>query len=158
MTFALDLKQFSEKTGKKADAAVSNIVVRVASELDRRSPVGDAKYWKNPPPKGYIGGHFRANWQLGVGDMPGGEVAGVVPGGHARRETAGGAALSRIRAEVPSKASGLIFYLANNVPYAQALEYGHSRQAPAPGGVVGITVAMFNQIVLESIRQLDPMP
>ncbi len=38
----------------------------------------------------------------------------------------------------------------NNLPYAIALEYGHSDQAP--GGMVRITQARFQQIVEEAIR------
>ncbi len=44
-TFALDLQRFAEKCGERADDAVGNIVVRIAQELDKRSPVGDALYW-----------------------------------------------------------------------------------------------------------------
>jgi hypothetical protein len=38
----------------------------------------------------------------------------------------------------------------NNLPYAVPLEYGHSKQAP--GGMVRITLARFQQIVDEAIR------
>lgn len=144
MTFALDLQAFAAKTGKKADAAVHNIVLRVATELDKRSPVGDGKYWKNPPPKGYIGGHFRANWQLGVGVLPRGEIAGVDP--------AGTIALPAIQAAIPNDASGRVFFLSNNAPYAQRLEHGWSRQAPS--GLVGLTAVMFQSIVNDTVAAL----
>jgi hypothetical protein len=98
MSFALDLQRFAEKTGAKADLAVGSIVVRVSAELDRRSPVGDATYWKIPPPKGYVGGRFRGNWQLGVGVVPAGETGAIDPTG---AETQG-----RIIATVPEQASG----------------------------------------------------
>lgn len=144
MTFALDLQRFAEKCKDKADDAVGNIVVRVAAELDRRSPVGDAKFWKSPPPKGYIGGHFRANWQLGVGVRPAGEVAGVDPTG---QRTVG-----RILAEIPEQASGKVYWLQNNAPYAQRLEHGWSRQAPE--GLVGLTVIQFQSIVRDAVEAL----
>jgi hypothetical protein len=41
-------------------------------------------------------------------------------------------------------------YITNSLPYAIPLEFGHSQQAP--GGMVRITVARFQQIVLEAIR------
>ena len=41
-------------------------------------------------------------------------------------------------------------FFTNNLPYAAALENGHSGQAP--GGMVRVTVARFQQIVLEAIR------
>jgi hypothetical protein len=144
MTFALDLQRFADKCGKKADDMVANVVVRVAAELDRRSPVGDAKYWKSPPPKGYVGGHFRANWQLGVGVRPAGEVAGVDP--------AGKNTLGRIIAEVPEQAAGKVYWLANNTPYSQRIEHGWSRQAPQ--GLVGLTVVQFQRIVKDAVEAL----
>lgn len=140
MSFALDLQKFAEKAGQRADEAVGNIVARVASEIDKRSPVGDASYWISPPPKGYIGGHFRANWQLGVGAIPASEVAGITP------------SLPGIIAEIPEQASGKVYWLANNAPYANRLEHGWSRQAPQ--GMVGLTAVMFQQIVREAVEAL----
>ena len=144
MSFALDLRKFAEKAGNTADDAVGRIVVKVAAELDKRSPVGDAVYWKSPPPKGYIGGHFRANWQLGVNTRPAGERAGVDPTG---TETQ-----AMILAEVPDKASGNVFWLANNAPYARRIEDGWSRQAPQ--GLVGLTAIMFQQIVDDAVAEV----
>jgi hypothetical protein len=142
VSFTLDLQKFAEKAGAKADAAVGRIVVRVAKELDKRSPVGDATYWKHPAPKGYVGGHFRANWQLGVDDIPGGEIAAVDP--------TGSATLGRIIASVPDKASGKLYTLVNNVPYALRIEDGHSSHQ-APAGLVGLTAIMFRKIVDEEV-------
>lgn len=144
MTFALDLKAFADKAGKKADDAVGLIVVKVAEKLDLRSPVGDARYWKHKPPKGYIGGHFRANWQLGVGIRPSGEIKGADPSGSATQ--------GRILASVPEQAAGKVYWLANNAPYAQRLEHGWSRQAPQ--GLVGLTVAEFPQIVRDAVAEV----
>jgi hypothetical protein len=143
MTFALDLQKFAEKTGKKADECVGEIIAAVASELDLRSPVGDATFWKSKPPKGYVGGHFRANWKLGVGSIP----TGVTPGANYH------ATLSGIVAEIPEHAAGKVYWLANNVPYAMVLEYGHSRQAPQ--GVVGLTAVKFQQIVRDAAESVQ---
>lgn len=145
MSFALDLQKFAEKTGEKADAAIGNIVIRVAAELDRRSPVGDAAYWKSKPPKGYIGGHFRGNWQLGVDSRPVAEIRRIDPTG-AETQAA-------IRAEVPDEAAGRIYFLANNTPYSLRIEEGHSRQAPQ--GIVALTAIMFQQIVNDAIEGLS---
>lgn len=145
MTFALDLQKFAEKAKDKADAAVGNIVVRIAAELDKRSPVGDAAYWVSPPPKGYIGGHFRGNWQLGVDLRPTAELPGVDP--------TGAKAQGSIIAAVPDETAGKVYWLANNAPYAQRLEHGWSRQAPA--GMVGLTVTMFDQIVREAVGAMQ---
>lgn len=140
-TFALDLQKFAEKTGAKADDAVGEIVARVADELDRRSPVGDATYWVSPPPKGYVGGRFRANWQLGVDSVPGGEINAVDPDGSV--------AYPAIVAAIPEDAAGKVYSLVNNLPYANRIEDGWSRQAPA--GLVGLTAIMFRKIVDEAV-------
>lgn len=143
MTFALDLKKFAEKAQARADEAVGGIVVAVANKVDERSPVGDAKYWKNPPPKGYVGGRFRGNWQLGVGTMPGGTLERVDPTGSKVR--------AEIHAAIPEAAAGKVYFLANNLPYAQRIEHGWSRQAPT--GVVGLTVAEFDDFVAQAVGE-----
>lgn len=144
MSFALDLQRFAEKAKDKADDLVGGVVVRIAQELDRRSPVGDATYWKHPAPAGYIGGHFRANWQLGVNVRPMNELPGV--------DTTGTVALPRILAAIPDEAAGKVYWIANNVPYASRIESGWSRQAPQ--GLVGITVTKFQDWVNEEARKL----
>jgi hypothetical protein len=116
----------------------------VSGRLDQRSPVGDATFWKNPAPKGYTGGHFRANWRLGDGAAPAGEIAGVDPSGSATQ--------GAIIAAVPEKAAGRIYYLVNNVPYARRIEDGWSRQAPQ--GLVGLTAIEFQRIVDDAVKAL----
>lgn len=143
-TFALDLKKFAEKTAEKADMAVGGVVVRVAAELDRRSPVGDASYWSHPAPKGYVGGRFRGNWQLGVNSVPVGETG--------RIDAGGGATQGEIVASIPVEASGKLYSLVNNVPYANKIETGWSRQAPE--GLVAITAMMFRRIVADAVEAL----
>ena len=141
-TFALDLAKFAGKVERRADQVVGDVVVQCAAAVDRRSPVGDATYWKNPPPKGYVGGHFRGNWQLGVDVRPAGEIPGADPSG---TETQG-----RIMASIPDEAAGKVFYLMNNVPYANRIEDGWSRQAPQ--GLVALTAMMFPQMVEQAVR------
>lgn len=142
MSFELDLKKFAEKAAARADEAVAGIVTGLHVKIDARSPVGDARYWKNPPPKGYVGGRFRANWQLGVGSMPGGTIATPDPDG--------GSVRARIQAAIPSDAAGKIYYLVNNVPYAQRLEHGWSRQAPQ--GVVGLSLLEVQDVVNNAVN------
>lgn len=143
MTFALDLERLVQKYKARADDVVALTVTKIAAELDKRSPVGDAKFWKSEPPAGYIGGHFRANWQLGVNVVPRSEKPGV--------DRNGTVALPAIVANIPDQAAGNVYYLANNVPYARRLEYGWSRQAPS--GLVGLTATKFQQRVREAVAE-----
>lgn len=149
-SFALDIRRFVEKTKDRADQAVHTIVANIAAEIDFRSPVGDATYWKSPPPKGYVGGRFRANWQLGVGSV---DVATTMATDRSpkNRET-GGTTTRGIVASIPAQAAGKVYYLSNSLPYAQRIENGWSRQAPS--GVVGLTQVRFQQIVRKAIAEL----
>lgn len=153
MSFALDIQRFAERAKEKADEAVGIIMVQIAAELDFRSPVGDGKYWKRPPPAGYVGGRFRANWQLGIGAPDRTQTANIDTS--PKNRTTGGTTTARISALIPDDAAGRVYYLSNNLPYAIPLEYGHSSQAPGPGGVVGLTVSRFQAIVRDAVAQMS---
>jgi hypothetical protein len=142
MSFVKQLSDWGDKVKHRADEVVGDVVVQVAGALDRRSPVGDAAYWKHPAPKGYVGGRFRGNWQLGVDFRPSGETGRIDPTG----ATAQGAIL----AAIPEEAAGKVYYLMNNVDYAVALEEGHSRQAPQ--GLVALTAIEFPQMVAQAVQ------
>lgn len=142
--FTADLNKFADKTKLRGDQVVGDVVIQLYRAVDGRSPVGDATYWTHPAPKGYVGGRFRGNWQLGDGVMPSGETGAIDPSG---AETQG-----RILASIPAQAAGRIYYLMNNVPYADRIENGWSRQAPQ--GVVGLTVIEFPRMVDQAARAL----
>ena len=92
--------------------------------------------------KGYVGGRFRGNWQFSIGTPAEGTLDQVDP--------AGGVTLAKLKLQVESLTAGQTAYIVNNLPYAIPLEYGHSTQAP--GGMVRITLARFQQIVDEATR------
>lgn len=102
---------------------------RITLELFRRlvlkSPVGNPSLWANPnlAPPGYVGGRFRANWQVTV-NLP------------AKDEINSTSIPSFGLPQIPAFA---VVYLTNNVPYAERLEMGWSSQAPA--GVVSVSIA-----------------
>lgn len=157
-TFADQIKDFSAKVKTQCNDTVSTLLFKIYEEVDKRSPVGDQELWiynkgtkENPEyvhwlayndPNGYVGGHFRANWQLRVGALPQGEVAGVDPQGQKTKAS--------ILAAIPDEAAGKVYYLANNAPYAQRIENGWSTQAPA--GVVGLAVSMFPELIDVSVK------
>ena len=89
--------------------------------------------------KNYTGGRFRGNWQVTF-DRP---AVGAID----RVDKAGTATLAAGRdvlAHYDSGEYGSIWFT-NNVPYAQRLEYGWSRQAPA--GIVRVVAAEINSKV-----------
>ena len=93
-------------------------------------------------PEGYVGGRFRANWHLSIGVVENVTFDEVDPSG---TET-----IAALVAAISDFTAGQMVYLINNLPYAIPLEFGHSKQAPS--GMVRVTVARFQQIVQEAIR------
>ena len=93
-------------------------------------------------PSGYVGGRFRGNWMFSIGAPDSTTTEEVDPSG--AKSTA------RIVAGAIEFKAGDTCYITNSLGYAIPLEFGHSTQAP--GGMVRITVARFQQIVLEAIR------
>lgn len=92
--------------------------------------------------KDYVGGRFRANWHLSIGVVENITFDEVDPSG---TET-----IAALVAAISDFTAGQMVYLINNLPYAIPLEFGHSTQAPS--GMVRVTVARFQQIVQEAIR------
>lgn len=89
--------------------------------------------------KNYTGGRFRGNWQVTF-DRP---AVGAID----RVDKAGTATLDagrEVLAHYDSGEYGSIWFT-NNVPYAQRLEYGWSKQAPA--GIVRVVAAEINSKV-----------
>jgi hypothetical protein len=145
MSFTLELQKFAEKAMGNAHGAVRGITAEVHTRIDERSPVGDPTTWKNPAPKGYVGGRFRANWQLTADSIPSGVIDAIDPDGSATR--------GAVVASIPDEPAGRVLYLANNLPYAKRLEDGWSPQAP-PGAMVGLTVMEIQQIADEVVAGL----
>lgn len=130
-SFTLDLQNFAKKAAANADELVGTVVTQIVAEVDLRSPVDT--------------GRFRGNWQLGVGGAPSGITQRLDPAGTSTK--------ARNFAVIPEKASGNLYVLANNLPYAMRLEMGWSKQAPA--GMVGVTVEKFQAIVTEAAGRLQ---
>jgi hypothetical protein len=131
--FALALSQFAAKAGDRADQVVRQVTLEVASRIIVRSPVDT--------------GRFRGNWRLGVG--------GPVSGTTSLTDKDGSTATANVAGMLPKKAAGTVLYLTNNLPYAWALEHGHSK-VHAPNGMVGLTVLEFAAIVDQAAGGLAP--
>lgn len=89
--------------------------------------------------KNYTGGRFRGNWQVTFVRPAVGAIDRVDKAG-----TATLAAGREVLAHYDSGEYGSIWFT-NNVPYAQRLEYGWSKQAPA--GIVRVVAAEINSKV-----------
>jgi len=133
--FELNIARFVEKAKGNADLVVRKVALDVFSRVIEKSPVGNPDLWKHPAPPGYTGGRFKSNWLVAIGSIPEGTTVAIDVS----------AAITRVEAETLGAKAGDVIYLVNNLPYARALEYGHSTQAPV--GMVRLTVQEFGAIV-----------
>lgn len=139
--FAADISKFVAKANGNVDRVVRKVILDIGSKIVLRSPVGDGNLWQSPPPPGYVGGRFRANWQYGYGQKPSDELAAIDPSGRSSiNAILGGVSASKVEGT---------HYLVNNLPYAKRLEDGWSTQAPT--GMVGLTALEFEQTVREAV-------
>jgi len=127
----------NKKQRPAQDQVIRKITLDIDRSLSRRSPVDT--------------GRFKGNWQLGVNAQPLGydwELKDKRPRGQVG-DTVG------IHAGIlPKQAAGGVYWLVNNLPYANALELGHSKQAPAPWGIVKITLIKFQGIVESAMSEV----
>lgn len=104
------------------DLVIRKVALELFQRVILRSPVDS--------------GRFRGNWQVAIGNIPAGTLE--------LEDKTGTATVNKIQAATLGLKAGQIIYLANNLPYAQRLEDGHSGQAPA--GMVALTAQEFRQI------------
>lgn len=143
MSFGNELRAFAAKTGGKLEDVAREVVLNVGRSVVEKSPVGDASYWKSPPPPGYVGGRFRANWQHGFGSPAIGALDDIDP--------SGGVSIAHIQSGVEGNPAAGVHFISNNLPYAQRLEDGYSSQAPS--GMIGLTAIEFKDIVNISVQK-----
>jgi hypothetical protein len=127
-SFAIQLAEFAEQAKEAIDSTLREVVIEIGNSVIRMSPVDT--------------GRFRGNWQFSIGAPAPGTLDVV--------DKDGSAAMARIEGDSLLFKAGETAYIVNNLPYAIPLEYGHSDQAP--GGMVRVTLARFQQIIEEAIR------
>lgn len=127
-SFAESLAAFAEQTKDAIDDVFREVVIEIGTSVIRLSPVDT--------------GRFKGNWQFTVGAPSNQSIDTFDKAGHE--------AIATLVAEVSKLEVGQVAYIVNNLVYGVPLEYGHSDQAPA--GMVQITLARFQQIVEEAIR------
>lgn len=144
MSFTTDLSRFAQRGAAALDKRVRAITTELFSGVIMGSPVGDRTLWKRHKehpnwalqPKGYVGGHFRGNWQT-TQDAP---ADGIT----VRIDPTGAMAIAESTEKMGG--AGSRTYLTNNLPYAQRLEYdGWSGQAPE--GMVRVNMARVEAIL-----------
>ncbi len=115
-----------------------------AGRLKRGLRVNDSMDIKKPD--GYVGGRFKNNWYVGFDSQP--TQSNDTPDASGQGSNSRGLAVLEVFRV--GQVSSIFF--TNNLPYAQALENGHSGQAP--GGMVGITALDAAQLFREAMSEV----
>lgn len=115
-----------------------------SGRLKRGLRVNDSMDIKKP--EGYVGGRFKNNWYVGFDSQP--TETNDIPDASGQGSNSRGLAVL----EVFRVGQVSSIYFTNNMPYAVALENGHSGQAP--GGMVGITALDAAQLFREAMSEV----
>lgn len=142
MSFALDVSAFAAKAKKNPEIVIRQVSIKLFSAIILGSPVDT--------------GRFRMNWQA-AGRSP---ETGTLIG----EDKTGATAIGRMSSVVVGLKDWSEFTLANNLPYANVIEYGgypgegpnttggYSKQAPQ--GVVRVNIKRFNTLLAEEAAKL----
>src|SRR4051812_15283579 len=128
--FELDIARFVAKAKGNLDLVVRKVALDLFLRVIYKSPVDT--------------GRFKSNWQVAINTIPQGVTAGA--------DKSGSPSIARVTAAATRFAAGQVIYLVNNLEYARALEYGHSKQAP--GGMVRLSVAEYGAVVSKAASEV----
>ena len=142
MSFALDVSAFAAKAKKNPEIVIRQVSIKLFSAIILGSPVDT--------------GRFRMNWQAAGRSPETGTVTGV--------DKTGTTSINKMASVIVGLKDWYEFTLANNLPYANVIEYGgypgdgpnttggYSKQAPQ--GVVRVNVKRFNTLLAEEAAKL----
>ncbi|GAB2472149.1 hypothetical protein GCM10027082_24580 [Comamonas humi] len=130
MGFAEDLNALCKKAGDKAEMVVRRAALELGGEMVDRSPVDT--------------GRFKNNWVTSTGAPDSSRSADA--------DKAGARARAMLNEKVAGWKPGQTIWILNNLPYAERLEYGWSKQAP--GGMVRLTVQNYAEAVKKAADQV----
>lgn len=128
--FTLDIQAFVAKAKKNPETVMRSVSLKLFSAIIKASPVDT--------------GRFRGNWQTTGVNPATGLIAGVDPTGNK--------AVNSATTFITNAPGWNTFTLTNNLPYAERLEYGWSKQAPV--GMVRVNIARFQQLINEEAAKV----
>jgi hypothetical protein len=126
MSFAVDLANVANRIGQGLEKTRQAVVLELFGSVIEGTPVDT--------------GRARGNWQTSINTPKDSAIGRLDPSGRAA-----GAELESNLGQL-----GDTVYMANNLPYAERLEEGYSRQAPA--GMVRTNFARVEQILKDKAR------
>lgn len=143
-SFSKDISEFVKLTGLTGELVLRKVALDTFAVLLKLSPVDT--------------GRFRANWRVGINRVNyDTSAAGKGEPGKYEGDPKGGTEITD-RETVQANDKLLqakwrdTIWLTNNLPYAPALERGHSKQAPV--GVLGPAIIIAKQTLEQNIRTI----
>lgn len=138
--FDADWKKATTLILKACEKTTRGVAIDMFGTIIAITPVGNPSIWKTKyPPKKYTGGSLKGNWQCTIRAPATGTVD------EKDSSKSGAPTRSKANSQIAKFKVGDRMYLTNNLPYAQAIEDGHSTQRP--NGMVAVTVAAFQRTV-----------
>lgn len=128
--FTLSLSRFAAKVGTRADQVVRKLALDMFKSIVLRTPVST--------------GRLRGAWSVSIG------LAGMPNNELELNDKTGTATISRGAAQILGVQAGQKIVFSNVMPYARAIEFGHSKQSPA--GMVRITLRETERFLREATR------
>ena len=145
ITFTADLKAFAAKTNQNVTDVIKEVAIDICTEVIHKTPVGDPSLWKSSPPANYVPGRLKGNWQATFGSPSSYQLS--------IKDESGGATIEKMKSVITRWDGINPIYFANNLPYAEIIEYGaHSTQAPQ--GMVRISIAQFQHIFTKAVAKV----
>lgn len=126
------------------NATVDAYNAETGSKVRKKGVKSLRKSFPNTAGKGYTGGRFRANWQIGIGRMDATTTEDTDAGG--------GKTIARLTGEAQGVKAGQVVVVSNSLPYAERLENGWSKQAPS--GMVRLTIADLPGLMAQHLRAI----
>ena len=123
MAFQQDYDKATKNIKKGGDKAIRAIALQLFGAIIKDTPVDT--------------GRLRGNWQTTISNA----ASGSFPDS---KDKNGQKSQSALKATVEKLKAGQKIFLTNNLPYAKAIEDGHSKQRPF--GMVKLNVAKFQAI------------
>jgi len=138
--FSDEIRQFNIDFSNLSDEVFRVTVIKFFGQIVRASPVDE--------------GRFRANWFVTI-NRPSVNVGPIISEDQVNQ---------RIERKVNGVRESRVFWLTNNLPYSEVIEFGGFGDGPktsggfsrqAPKGVVRTTAKRFSRIFNENARRLN---
>lgn len=132
-TFLVDVSKWVQKAKISPTLVIQKVLMDLGTEIILKTPVDT--------------GRARNSWMFGLGSI------NTSVASEDNTDKAGATALSALKTALSSFSaeSHPVVFFTNSLPYILRLEYGWS-QRQAPNGMVRITIANFNNTVVEAVK------